>query len=303
MKSLPEQNWATTPERGHPFLLRFMARFSLLAGRRATRGLLYFITLYFLLFSPKSRRASLSYLELALGRKAGWKDAYRHFLCFASTVHDRIYLLNRRFDLFSFEIHGADALLDLLSNGNGLFLVGAHLGSFEAVSAIGKDRADLRVAMLMHEENAQKINAALAAINPQSVNDIIGLGSIDAMLKVQQRLEQGCAVGMLADRTPGKDALCPVCILGKEAHLPEGPFRMAALLKRPVVFMAGLYLGGNRYAIHFEPLADFSSAEKGERKALIRSAIERYALLLETYCRKAPYNWFNFFDFWKETTP
>ena len=74
---------------------------------------------------------------------------------------------------------------------------------------------------------------------------------------------------------------------------------MAALLRRPVVFMTGLYLGGNRYALHFEPLADFSAVAREQRDAAMQVAITRYAALLEQYCRKAPYNWFNFFDFWQ----
>ena len=106
-------------------------------------------------------------------------------------------------------------------------------------------------------------------------------------------------VGMLADRTPGNDTLHPVQILGATANLPSGPFRMAALLQRPVVFMTGLYLGGNRYAIHFDPLADFSAVARDQRDAALEAAIARYAALLDQYCRMAPYNWFNFFDFWQ----
>jgi predicted LPLAT superfamily acyltransferase len=26
----------------------------------------------------------------------------------------------------------------------------------------------------------------------------------------------------------------------------------------------------------------------------------RYAALIDRYCRSDPYNWFNFFDFWRE---
>jgi predicted LPLAT superfamily acyltransferase len=119
---------------------------------------------------------------------------------------------------------------------------------------------------------------------------------------VQKRLDDGGVVGMLVDRTLGDDTLYPVHILGADANLPVGPFRMAALLRRPVVFMVGLYLGGNRYAIHFEPLADFSDIPRGQRDAAVQAAITRYAALLDHYCRKAPYNWFNFFDFW-QTAP
>jgi predicted LPLAT superfamily acyltransferase len=283
-------------------MMRIMTWISLRLGRRVARGVLHLIAAYFLLFAPSSRRASSEYLRRALGRPARWSDLYRHFFTFAATIHDRVYLVNRRFDLFDFEVHGEDALRHLLAKGNGLFLMGAHLGSFEVIRALGRKDTDLRVAMLMHEDNAQKINAMLAAINPEAVQDIIGLGHIDSMLQVRERLDSGGAVGMLGDRTPGNDTLYPVQILGATAHLPSGPLRMAALLQRPVVFMTGLYLGGKRYAIHFDTLADFSNVARAQRDAAVQAALIRYAALLDQYCRKAPYNWFNFFDFWQSAS-
>lgn len=294
--------WAQTPERSNLFMLRVMTWISLRLGRRAGRIVLHLIAAYFLLFAPASRRASGDYLRRALGRPPGWRDLYRHFFTFAATIHDRIYLVNRRFELFEFEVHGEETLRHLLAAGKGLFLMGAHLGSFEAIRALGRKDTELRVAMVMHQSNAKKLNAMLAAINPEAVQDIIGLGQVDSMLKVRERLDEGCVVGMLADRSPGNDALVPVQILGTDANLPGGPFRMAALLRRPVVFMTGLYLGGNRYAIHFDALADFSKVAHGERDAALKVAISRYAELLDQYCRKAPYNWFNFFDFWQLAT-
>lgn len=281
------------------FMLRIMTWISLRLGRRTARLVLHLIAAYFLLFAPASRRVSRQYLQRALGRPASWTDLYRHFFTFASTIHDRVYLVNRRAELFDVQVHGEEGLKRLLAAGNGLFLVGAHLGSFEVIRAVGRMEADLRVAMVMHEANAQKINSMLAAINPEAVQDIIGLGNVDAMLQVQERLDKGDVVGMLADRTTGDDAGYPVTLLGERCWLPSGPFRMAALLRRPVVFMTGLHLGGNRYAIHFDVLADFSSVTRDQREATVQQAVTRYAERLEHYCRLAPYNWFNFFDFWR----
>src|ERR1035437_9844339 len=160
-------------------MLRVMTWISLRLGRRAGRIVLHLIASYFLLCAPASRRASRNYLRRALGRPPHWRDLYRHFFTFAATIHDRVYLINRRFDLFDFEVHGEETLRRLLAEGNGLFLMGAHLGSFEAIHALGRKNPDLRVAMLMHQENAQKINAMLAAINPEAMQDIIGLGHVD----------------------------------------------------------------------------------------------------------------------------
>ncbi len=280
-------------------MLRAMAWISLRLGRPAGRVVLHLIAGYFLLFAPASRAASRDYLGRILPRPVRWTDIYRHFFCFASTIHDRIYLLNQRFDLFQIEVEGEQLLRQALADGQGLFLVGAHMGSFEVIRALGCRHAGLQVAMVMYEENARKINRMLAAINPAAQQDVIALGKVDSMLKVNACLEQGKVIGMLADRTLDDDAVQPVTLLGSSANLPLGPLRMAAILRRPVFFMAGLYLGGNRYQIHFEQLADFSGTPRGQRQLEMQRALARYAQLLEKCCQRAPYNWFNFFNFWQ----
>lgn len=291
--------WLKTQERSNMLMLRMMSWISLRLGRRFARSVLHLIALYFVLFAPDSRRASLSYLPRALGRPATWLDLYRHFFCFASTIHDRIYLINRRYDLFNIDIQGKENIHPMIDAGKGVLLMGAHLGSFEVMRAIGRQLPGLRVAMVMHEDNAQKINSMLTAINPEASMDIIPLGRIDSMLQVQERLNDGMLVGMLSDRTLGNEPMAQASLLGATAALPTGPFRMAALLRRPVVFMVGLYMGDNRYQIHFETLADFSDTPRGQRDQAVEVAIARYAELLDRYTRLAPYNWFNFFDYWQ----
>ncbi len=293
-------DWLRQQERSNLAILKLMVWISLTFGRRIGRIVLYGIAVYYVLFAPQARRYSRAYLERALGRWAEWSDGFRHVFAFASTIHDRIYLLNDRFDLFDIEIFGAEALLASLEKQPGALLIGAHLGSFEVLRAVGRGRAGLKVAMLMYEENARKINATLEAINPAATEDIIALGRMESMLEARDKLDQGYLVGMLADRGLGDDATVDCDFLGEMAPFPSGPFRMAAMLRRPVFFMAGLYLGGNRYQIHFEPLADFSETPRAEREAAMRAAQLRYAERLSHFCRLAPYNWFNFFDFWRK---
>lgn len=291
-------DWLRRHERSNVAVLKLMVLISLTFGRRAGRVVLHGIALYFCLFAPRARASSRAYLTRALGRPARWTELYRHVFSFASTIHDRIYLLNDQFDLFNIEVRGTDELLQAMSDGQGALLVGAHLGSFEVLRAMGRERAGLRVAMMMYELNARKINATLEAINPKAAQDIISLGRIESMLEVREKLEAGYLVGMLADRTLADDATMDLPLLGQPARFPLGPWRMAAMLRRPVFFMAGLYEGGNRYCLHFVPLVDFSATTRGERDAAIQTAVRSYAGLLDQHCRHAPYNWFNFFDFW-----
>lgn len=293
-------NWLRQAERSNNAILKLMVWISLTLGRKISRIVLFGIALYFVLFSPRARRASRQYLHRALDRWAEWSDGFRHVLYFASTVHDRIYLLNDRFDLFDIEVIGAENLHASLARQPGALLIGAHLGSFEVLRAAGRGKAGLKIAMLMYEENARKINAALEAINPAATEDIIALGRLDSMLEARDKLDQGYLVGMLADRALGNDPTVDYDFLGEMAPFPLGPFRMAAMLRRPVFFMTGLYLGGNRYQIHFEQLADFSATSRAERDAAIGAAQQRYVERLNHFCRIAPYNWFNFFDFWQK---
>lgn len=297
--SAHQAEWAKRPERGSLALLRVMTWLSLVLGRRLARVVLFGTSLYFLLFAAAARQASRAYLRRVLGRPPRLAERFRHFHRFATCVHDRVYLLNDRFDLFAIQVDGAAVLNEVLAGGRGAFLMGAHLGSFEVARALGRRQPGLRVAMAMYEKNAHKINAALAAINPSAVQDIIPLGQLDSMLQVQARLDEGMVLGVLADRTLEQDPTLPLLFLGQTAAFPLGPMRLAAILKRPVLFMSGLYLGSNRYAIQFEPLADFTNIERKERDAAVRQAVAAYADCLERHCRAAPFNWFNFFDFWR----
>jgi predicted LPLAT superfamily acyltransferase len=300
-------DWKQQAERSSLFWLKVMSWISLRLGRRTSRIVLYGIAAYFLIFAATARCFSRSYLRRALKLGApedvSWRSLFRHFLSFASVIHDRVYLINARYELFDIRIHNQALIDDLVAEGQGLFLIGAHLGSFEVLRAVGRKRPGLRIAMAMYEENARKINAALKAINPAAQQDIIGLGHIDSMIQVHELLDQGAIVGMLADRSLSTDDTYQVDFLGDPALLPVGPFRMAAIMKRPIVFMTGLYRGGNRYDIHFEKLADFSNLGSRGRNVAVNEAITQYARLITQYCHHAPYNWFNFFDFWRTTSP
>ena len=143
--------WLTQQEKSHHASLTLMVWISRTFGRRIGRLVLYGIAAYYVLFAPKARHCSRQYLQRALNRWPEWSDGFRHVLAFASTIHDRIYLLNDRFDLFDIEVVGADALLAALEKQPGALLMGAHLGSFEVLRAVGRGQAGLKVALPVPE--------------------------------------------------------------------------------------------------------------------------------------------------------
>lgn len=292
------QEWLRRPERSVTATIKFIVWVALRLGRPTARLMLYPICLYFLVFSFKPRSASRKYLTKVLERRPGFSDLFRHYHTFAACLLDRVFLLNGQRDLFDIRVYGAEVTADIHARGEGCLLLGAHLGSFEVVRALGAEQRGLRVSLVMYEENARKISSVLNAINSSLAIEIISLGKCDSMLKLAERLNQGGFVGMLGDRSLEGEGRVRCQFLGEDAAFPLGPVRIAALLKRPVVLMVGLYRGGRRYEIYFERLPDLSDALRGQRAEVVEEVLRAYVARLEHYCRLAPYNWFNFYDFW-----
>jgi predicted LPLAT superfamily acyltransferase len=292
------REWTTRSERGALPLIRIMVWVALRLGRPTARLLLYPICVYYLFFGAAARRASRRYLRRVLPHRPRAADLFRHFHCFASCVLDRVFLLTGQAHLFDIRVSGEEIVLDIVNRRTGCILLGAHFGSFEVARTLGRRQPDLRISLVMYEENARKIRAALRAIDPQLARDVIALGAPDSMITVGERLERGDVVGILADRSIVGEATVRHSFLGTDASFPQGAFRMAMLMGCPVVLMMGAYRGGRRYDVVFETLIDLANPVPGARGEQVDWAMRRFVERLEHYCREAPFNWFNFYDFW-----
>ena len=295
--------WAHNRERGSATGVALGVFLALHLGRPLARLVLALAAAYFFVFAPTARRWARDYLRRVLGREPTALDRYRQIYAFASTILDRLYLLKGRYDLFEVSSEGDALMRDAVARQRGVFLLGSHLGSFALVSAVGAQHGEMKVAMAMFDAQAGLLMSVFNRIDAPNAPEIILLGHLEAMLRIRDCLEEGKFVGMLADRTIGDAPAQIVRFLGAPALFPSGPMRVAAALRRPVIFMTGLYRGGNRYHAVFRQIADFSQPCPRGREAAVREAIERYAQLLEEYCRSDPYNWFNFYDFWHGAAP
>jgi len=275
---------------------------TLTLGRGFGQLFLPVISVYFLVFGPRARGASAAYLTRVYGRRARLVEIYRHIRTFAATIHDRVLLLAGRLNVFELEIEGEQLIHTALAeHRRGCLLLGSHLGSFEVLRAIAARRQDVRVKILMETQNAARIQSVLGRIQPAIADFVIPMGGPTALLTVKECLERGEVVGILADRVWRQDRTTTVPFFGAPARFPRGPFRLAAALGAPVVFGAGLYRGGKRYTLYFERLDRLTNQACTDQTTLASDILLRYVALLEHYCRLAPYNWFNFYDFWSQS--
>lgn len=294
------RGWARQRERGSIFALRMIYWIGIAIGRWAARLLLYPITAYYLLTARQARRASCSYLQKVLARKPDYRHVFRHLLTFAATILDRIYLLAGEFSRFQVHIHNGELVLKQVQSGRGCILLGAHLGSFEVLRVLSVAEYRIPLKVLMNIDHNQTITGFMDSLSPQLAATVIPIGQPDTLLKAKESLEQGCMIGALGDRVVNDDKAVKCEFLGQEAGFPAGPLLMAAILKCPVILFFGLYRGGRCYEVYFEHFADRIVLQRSRRQADLRAWLQRYADCLERRVRSAPYNWFNFYDFWAD---
>jgi len=296
-------DWKARPEGGGRFALWLIRNIGRYGGRAVSRLLLYPITLYFLLRRAPERAASRAWLTRALGRPATLRDIARHIHTFAATILDRVFLLGdgacleRRFDV---DVRGLDELHAHLDQGRGMLLFGSHLGSFEVMRVLSLRRPEYVIRVVLDKGHNPALTELLDALNPGVASTVID-GSQDGpalMLAIQEAVQSGALVALLIDRAHPGGQTVPAPFFGEDAHFPVAPWLIASVLKAPVTIAFGLYRGGNRYDLWFENFSDAVDIPRARRTEALTALIRRYAARLEDVARKAPYNWFNFYDFW-----
>lgn len=294
-------HWRERPEGGGPGALRLIRDIALHGGRPLARACLYPATLYFMWRRGEERRASRQFLQRVLGRRVRWWHVFRHLHFYAVTSLDRIYLLSRGERGFDIAIEGLAVLEKVIDAGHGVLLVGSHQGSFEALRALSSRRPDVPLRVLLDKQKTPAMTAMLEALAPAVGAAVIDTaqGGVGITLAAAEACGQGAMVALLADRAREHETLCQVDFLGQPALLPAGPWLLASALQVPVLLCFGVYLGGNRYRLVFEPFAERIEVPRQQRAATLQAHVARYAARLEHYARTYPYNWFNFHDFWQ----
>ncbi len=294
------RGWRDIPERGTALGIRSVVVLATAFGRAPARLLVRLIALYYTLFFGTARRAAQTFLR-RLGRPAGFWAAYRNVLRFAQCTLDGLFFVRGKTRAFEITRDGHEHLEELRRSGRGAILLGAHLGSFYAMRAQSEEKA-LPLFPLVYLKNARRINEALRELDPKSHAQLVEMSDDDVgfVLRVRELVDSGALIAILADRAPKGGRTVRVDLLGGEAALPVGPYLLAASLGCPVYFTVAVYREPNRYELHCEPFAERVELPRGKRDEALREYAQRYADRLAFYCRQAPDNWFNFYDFWDE---
>ena len=301
------KHWAELEERSTLWGMRILLHIYLLLGRTALQVFLYPVVVYYWMINRSGRRASRSYLRRVAKFMPASKPggsllcSYRHFICFANAIIDKLAAWSGTLSLADVEFHGREQLLSEIKKGRGVVLLGSHLGNLEVCRVIANLDQDIQINALVHTKHAEKFNRLLNQCSDKSRLKLIQVTEINAAtsMLLSDKIDNGEVVIIAADRTPVGQTLrvAKVDFLGEPALFPQGPFILASLLKCPVYTVFCLKRQ-SKHVIHFDYFSGVLKFPRKNREQAMQQTIQLYAERLQHYCLKEPLQWFNFFDFW-----
>lgn len=307
-----DRHWASLQETSITLGIRCLVWVYRLFGRSIFRLFLRPVVTYYFLSGRIARHASQEYLrrlgqrypELALS--GGWWESYRHFLSFGETLLDKIIAWTGSIKPDQVDFPNRKLLLDLIEQKRGAILLSGHIGNLELCQAIANLRGHIRLNILVHTKHAEKFNRLLGGSKGSATIQLIQVTELNPAIAInlQQKIDQGEFLVLVGDRIPvcgGR--IVQADFLGKNAEFPQGPYLLASLLRCPV-YTLFCFNVDERFHIDLEPFAESIRIPRPEpqRRQMLETLARRYAERLESLCRAAPLQWFNFYPYWNPST-
>jgi predicted LPLAT superfamily acyltransferase len=302
------RHWAQIDEVTFVAGMRLLFCLGRVLGRRPFRLLLYPVSLWYVVAKPWARAASKDYLRriAALDRNAdnniGFVAVLRHFASFGECILDKLLLWCGLFDTSAVEIYGVEQITAQIAAKRGGLIICCHLGNLELCRVMSKRQPGLKLTVLLHTKHATRFNQLLAQVNPDSQLNIMQVTELTPATAalLQDKIDQGEFVAIAGDRIPvaPQPRVARVPFLGDLTPFPVGPYVMANLFQCPVYLLFSLSRRGG-WEINIELFRQSIHLPRKERSTALDAFAGAYAARLEAYCRQAPLQWFNFYDFWQ----
>ena len=299
--SADRRHWAQINEVSFVAGMKFLFLVFRWFGRWPFRFFLYPVVLFYVLRNPRARAASRGYLDRVLpGRASTWLMV-RHFIAFAEALLDKLRVWSGKLDVGQVTRHNQQHFAEQQAQGRGGLIITGHLGNVELCRALSKTRQGLRLTILVHTKHAQAFNKLLAELNPESMLNLWQVTDMspDVAIRLAEKVNAGEFVVIAGDRVPvsPNPRVAWADFLGQRAAFPVGPYVLASLLQCPTYLLFCVQRDGG-YHVYYELFREQIKLPRRERDAAFAELAADYAERLAHYCRLAPLQWFNFYDFW-----
>lgn len=281
--------------RGGGFGYAFFVGLLRYCGIRGAYAFLALVAFYFIPCAPRATAAIWDYYRRRhrYGRCRSALALYRHYYRFGQTLIDKVAIGAGMADRYDFRFDNYPAFLDVLQSGEGIVMLGAHVGCWETGAHFFGDYAR-RINVVMYDSEYARIREVVERSTAGRTYKIIPINgpTLDAMLQIKVALNRGEYVCFQGDRYLSREHAVAAPFLGSDALFPEGPFLLASKLRVPVVLYFAMRERGRRYRFRFTVIRTDEHLSREE-------LLGRYVDALERMVRRYPEQWFNFYKFWE----
>lgn len=291
--------------------MKFLLFIYRLFGRRLFTAAMYPVSLYFVLFRPLQRMASLEYLRnlyevypQVFNKKPSLRHSLKHFKAFSDVILDKLLAWTVAIDESEFQLTDPDLIGTLMDDTRGQLIIGSHFGNLEYCRGFMQRYKNKTINILVYDKHSANFVRMMEKQNPLSRVNIFQVDEFDisTMLVLQQKISQGEWVFIAGDRVPlsGAQHTTDVTFLGRKAPLPIGPYLLAKALACPVKLMfAYRQQSDNKIVFDVVEFTERLTLSRSERQRDLQAFAQKFASELERHCKNAPFQWFNFYPFWQ----
>ena len=221
--------WKQRPEGGGLFAIWLIRNISRYGGRWIGRLLLYPITLYFLIRRGPSARprgsgwAARWVARPRCGMRPGTSTPSPRPSSTACSCSATAGSTWRSASTWPCGVWMS--CMGISTRGRGMLLFGSHLGSFEVLRVLARQRPEYTIRVVLDKAHNPALTQLLDALNPEVAATVIdgGQDGPGLMLAIQEAIAQGALVALLIDRAHpgGQTELAP--FFGEDAPFPRRP--------------------------------------------------------------------------------
>lgn len=307
-----EQHWSKVKESGTLRGMQLLYWTYKLFGRWIFSLAMYPVAIYFALCKSEYRRASLQYLHFhyhahpcSWSSKPNLISVILHFKAFAEVILDKLLGWLIEIKECDFVLNDRNEVERLLNDERGQLIIGSHFGNLEFCRGFMHRYKSKVINVLLYDKHAGNFVKIMQQLSSDSRMNIYQVDEFDIniMLTLKEKIDAGEWVFIAGDRVPlsGLERTVAVDFLGRKAALPIGPYMLAKALGCPVKLMFAYKKASNNNKIIFDvsTLSERVTLSRKNKMDDIQKLAQIFVNELEKQSIAAPYQWFNFYNFWQ----
>jgi KDO2-lipid IV(A) lauroyltransferase len=257
---------------------------------------------FFYAFVPSARsivRKNLARMLVGAGRVQVERATYQVFVHYSQSIVDLYSFHIGREPPIAVTVAGRERVQRILDGGRGVITVTGHLGAWQITPyLIQRSGALPSMTITMAEEPNPELGRFEERFRSR-FQIVYTTRSPYALIELATRLRRTEIVGMQLDRhLGGPHVKVPFC--GMSLPFPLGPAMLARTSGCPLVPVFSLFTDPDRRRVTVFYEEPIEVPQTRYRNADLYAATVRLVSVYESYVRRYPHQWFNFYDFWSQ---